>query len=235
MAYNLKPSYASVDELQTKDRGISILYGRTPDALGGDIVPIKVDASGNISVGTGLTLTAGDIDLGDFVMKGVTDPFLQGDVHTVGEERIGLIRVGDAGAPNVNLYEQLVRDVRFNFTGGALQVTAGGNGTIYAAQVIAVVSPTFDSFASTGITAANVRGLNTKSFTVENIGANPVSVRAFVSLDDGVTYTIPILASTPLAAGSSVWVDDGRAFTHIRFELQRGAGDTSVRIKGFAQ
>lgn len=236
MSYNLKPEYASVDELNSRDRAISIMYGRQDDAAGGKIVPIKVDAAGNLVIGTGLTLAASNIDLGDFVMKGVTDPLLTGDAYTAGEERIGLIRVGDTSAPNANLYEQLVRDPRLTFTGTALQVTAGGNGTVYAAQTISVVAPTYTTFSSTGIADANVRGLNQKSFTVENTGGvNSVSVRASVSMDNGVTFTTPIINSTLLAAGSSIWIDDARAFTHIRFELQRGAGDTTVRIKGFAQ
>jgi hypothetical protein len=235
MAYNLKPSYASVDELQTRDRAITIMYGRQPDALGGNIVPIKVDAAGNLSVGTGLTLTASDIDLGDFVMKGVTDPLLVGDVHTPGEERIGLIRVGDAAAPNVNLYEVLVRDPRLNFIGTALEVSAGGTGNLYALQTISVVAPTYTTFASTGITAANVRGYNNKSFVAKNTGAVSCQVRAFISMDNGVNYDVPILVASTLAPGASVWVDDGRAFTHLRFEIQRGAGDTTVTLKGFAQ
>jgi len=235
VGYNLKPSYSSVDELQTRDRAITVLYGRQPDALGGNIVPIKVDASGNLSVGTGLTLTASDLDLGDFVMKGVTDPLLVGDTHTPGEERIGLIRVGDAAAPNVNLYEMLVRDPRFNFIGTALEVTAGGTGTVFAVQTIAVVAPTYTTFASTGITAAAVRGLTNKSFVAKNTGAATCQVRAFVSLDNGVTYDVPILAASTLTAGASVWIDDGRAFTHLRFEIQRGAADTTIQIKGFAQ
>ncbi len=235
MGYNLKPSYSSVDELQTRDRAITVLYGRQPDELGGNIIPVKVDASGNLSVGTGLTLTASDIDLGDFVMKGVTDPLLVGDAHTPGEERIGLIRVGDVAAPNANLYEVLTRDPRFNFIGTALEVSAGGTGLVFAAQNISVVSPTYDTFASTGITAANVRGYLNKSFVAKNTGANTCQVRAFVSMDNGVTYDVPILPASSLVAGASVWVDDGRAFTHIRFEIQRGAGDTTVQIKGFAQ
>lgn len=235
MGYNLKPSYSSVDELQTRDRAITVLYGRQPDELGGNIVPIKVDAAGNLTVGTGLSLSASDIDFGDVVIKGVTDPSLQGDVYTAGEERVGLIRVGDAGAPNANLYEVLTRDPRFNFIGTALEVSAGGTGNLYAVQTISVVAPTYTTFASTGITAGNVRGYLNKSFVAKNTGANPVDVRAFVSMDNGVTYDVPILAAATLAAGASVWVDDSRAFTHIRFELQRNTGDTTVTIKGFAQ
>lgn len=236
MGYNLKPSYSSVDELQTRDRAITVLYGRQPDDLGGNIVPIAVDAAGNLTVGTGLSLSASDIDFGDVVIKGVTDPSLQGTVHTPGEERVGLIRVGDAAAPDANLYEVLTRDPRFNFIGTALEVTAGGTGTVYATQTISVVAPTFTTFASTGIVGANVRGFNNKSFVVRNTGANPVQVRAFVSMDNAVAYDVPILVASTLAAGAAVWVDDSRAFTHLRFELQRDpAGDTTVTIKGFAQ
>lgn len=236
MGYNLKPSYSSVDELQTRDRAITVLYGRQSDDLGGNIVPIKVDAAGNLTVGTGLSLSASDIDFGDFVMKGVTDPTLQGDVHTAGEERIGLIRVGDATAPNANLYEVLTRDPRFNFIGTALEVSVNGTGNVFATQTISVVAPTFTTFASTGVTGANVRGYTNKSFTAKNTGANACQVRAFVSMDDGVTYDVPILVASPLASGASVWIDDSRAFTHLRFEIQRDvAGDTTVQIKGFAQ
>lgn len=61
MNYNLKPSYSSVDEFTTRDRGISILYGRIPDSLGGDIVPIAINAEGQLSLGTDITLNVSEI------------------------------------------------------------------------------------------------------------------------------------------------------------------------------
>lgn len=233
MAYNLKPSYSSVDELNSRDRAISILYGRQADALGGNIVPINVDAGGNLILGTGMTLSASDIDIGDVVIKGVTNPALQGTTYTPGEERIGLIRVGDASAPNASLYEVLVRDPRLTFTGNSLQVT-GGNNAI-AAQTISIVAPTFTAFASTGISPLLVAGYRDKSFVVTNTGANSVTVRAYVSMDNGAAYDTPILVPSALAPGAHLWMDDARAFTGVRFEFQRGAGDTTVVIKGYAQ
>jgi hypothetical protein len=56
MSYNLKPSYPSVDAFTTRDRGVSVLYGRVPDALGGDIVPVAVNATGQILIGSDITL-----------------------------------------------------------------------------------------------------------------------------------------------------------------------------------
>lgn len=175
--YNLKPVYEGVDELTSRDRAMTILYGRQPDALGGKIVPIEVDGAGKLVIGTGLTLTASDIDLGDFCMKGVTDPSLKGDVYTPGEERIGLIRVGDAGAPNTNLYEILVRDPRFSFNvDNAVKVAVNTTGTaVQHFNGTATVVPATITFAA-----------KSKSILIENTNAavNPLQV----SFDGGVTY-----------------------------------------------
>lgn len=239
MAYNLKPSYASVDELQTRDRAITILYGRQPDALGGNIVPIKVDADGNLSIGTNLMLSASDIDLGDIVMKGVTDPSLQGDVHTPGEERVGLIRVGDLSAPDVNLYEVLVRDPRFSFVGAALQTTAVGSGTVFPVEMgLAVTAATHTTFAPIGQTF-NLKGLLERALYILNTGAADVDIRGVASIDDGVTFDIVVVAASTLSAGASALTsaDIGgiSAFTHFKWEAQRVAADTTVTIKGFGE
>lgn len=61
MSYDLKTFYASVDELTTRDRGLAIVYGRVPDNLGGGVVPIKVDATGALLLGTSVTLNVSDI------------------------------------------------------------------------------------------------------------------------------------------------------------------------------
>lgn len=235
MTYNLKSSYASVDELSTRDRGVSILYGRQPDALGGNIVPITVDAGGHLSIGTGLVLSASDIDIGDVVIKGVTDPTLQGTVYTPGEERIGLIRVGDITSPNANLFEVLTRDPRLNFVGSALEVTSGASGTIHPIQNITITAPTYTTFSSGSITPYSALGYVSKSYLVKNTGAIQAQVRAFVSLD-GVTYDIPVLAASLLAPGASTWISETRAFTGIQFQVQRDpGGDTTMQFKGFAQ
>src|ERR1035437_5377793 len=49
MTYNLQPSYATVSELTTNDKAISVMYGRMAD---GTIVPIRVDSSGAVAVAT---------------------------------------------------------------------------------------------------------------------------------------------------------------------------------------
>jgi hypothetical protein len=175
--YNLKPVYEGVDELTTRDRAMTILYGRQPDAIGGKIVPIEVDGAGKLVIGTGLTLTASDIDIGDFVMKGVTDPSLKGDVYTPGEERIGLIRVGDASAPNTNLYEILVRDPRFSFdSNNRLSVNVNNTGSsVQHFNAIATIAPAPVIFAATS-----------KSILIENVNAAVNDL--YVSFDGGINY-----------------------------------------------
>lgn len=128
MGYNLKPAYTSVDELQSRDRAISILYGRQPDPLGGNIIPINVDASGNLVIGSGLVLNTDDIDIGDIVLKGITSaagPGLADDT----EVRLGARAA--TGQP-AGLYSLFTEDPRLTFTASALHVNAvsladGGN------------------------------------------------------------------------------------------------------------
>src|ERR1017187_9556865 len=59
--YDLKAFYASVDELTTRDRCLSVMYGRIPDALGGGIVPVNIDIQGNIQIGTSVVLNVSEI------------------------------------------------------------------------------------------------------------------------------------------------------------------------------
>lgn len=233
MSYNLKPSYSGVDELQTRDRGVSVLYGRTPDALGGEIIPIKVDAAGSLVFGTSVSLS------GEFtaLSKGIFDPTFVDPQPEAGASIVGLMPANSVAAVSSSLYALLAQDPRFTFTSGALNVAASGtNSTIFATQNISVVAPTYTSFSSSGITPANVRGFASKSFVAKNTGANPCQVRAFVSMDSGTTYDVPILSASVLAAGSSVWIDDERAFTNFQFQIQRDpSGDTTVQLKGYTQ
>ena len=108
MSYNLKPSYSGVDELTTRDRGVSIIYGRKPDALGGEIVPIGVDTDGNLTIGTVLNLDTSDINIGDVVVRGIYDPSVVGPNPEVGEARIGLKLLSDLSPINTGLYAVLV-------------------------------------------------------------------------------------------------------------------------------
>jgi hypothetical protein len=61
VSYDLKAFYDSVDELTTRDRCLSVMYGRVPDSLGGGLVPVGVDASGNLQLGTNITLNVSEI------------------------------------------------------------------------------------------------------------------------------------------------------------------------------
>lgn len=235
MGYNLKPTYSSVDELQSKDRAISILYGRLPDNLGGSIVPIRVDGSGNLIIGTALSLDTDDLDIGDVVVKGITDPTLDGSTLTVGEERFGLHRVGDLTAVNADLHAVLSWDPRMNFSGASLNITTSGSGVVFATATATIDSPAYDSYTDVG-SAYSVQGYSRKSFTLRNTGVNPVNVRGFASVDGGVTYDVPITPAANLDPGGLLWVDEERAFTHFKFQVQRNAaGDSSVELKGFAQ
>jgi len=289
MSYNLKPSYPNIDALDTRDKAVSVIYGRTG---GGTIVPISVDSSGRVVIGAPLILNTDNIDIGDVVIKGITDPSVVGVSPTVGEVRFGMHRVGDAAAVNPNLHTLLTwdprmtfdgagklkvdtsvtidsvdigdvnikgkdvlggpdqyiytvqntdlswalhtHDSRFTFTGGAVHTTTAGSGTIFAAVAANITSPAYDTYADVG-TAFNVQGFNKKSFTLKNTGATACDIRGFASMDGGVTYDIPLLPPANLNAGGLVWIDDERAFTHFKFQVQRNvAGDTSVQIKGFA-
>ena len=61
MTYNLQPSYPNSDVLETKDRGLVVLYGRRADGV---LVPINIDNSGNINLGSAVVLSAEDLRLG---------------------------------------------------------------------------------------------------------------------------------------------------------------------------
>ena len=62
MSYNLQPSYNNVDELETRDKAINVLYGRR--ASDGTLLPISIDDNGHLVIGTGIVLSPQDIRLG---------------------------------------------------------------------------------------------------------------------------------------------------------------------------
>lgn len=61
MGYNLKSSYSGTEELTSADRAIAVLYGRQPDALGGNLLPIAIDAAGNLTLGASVTLNVSEV------------------------------------------------------------------------------------------------------------------------------------------------------------------------------
>jgi len=224
--YKLKSNYSGPDQLDTKDKALSVIYGRTPDKFGGDLVPIAVDSTGRIVLGSAVVLDVGDLDIGDVRIKGITNP-----ADPTGSEQLaGMVALG---APYVGLYALLEEDPRMQFVGGALRITPSLSGTIFPEVITNIVSPTYDSFADVG-SIYSVTGFLRKSFVLKNTGANSVDVRGFVSVDGGLIYDIPLLPSSNINPGGVVWVDDERAFTHFKFQVKRNAGDSIVVSKGYA-
>jgi hypothetical protein len=226
--YKLKSSYTGPEQLDTKDRALSVIYGRTPDKFGGDLVPIAVDSTGRIVLGSGLVLDVGDLDIGDVRIKGITNP-----ADPVGSEHFaGMTALVDA--PYAGLFALLTEDPRQQFVGGALRITPFLSGTIFPEVTTNIVAPAYNSFADVGGTYS-VTGFIRKSFVLKNTGANPVDVRGFVSVDGGLIYDIPLLPTSNLNPGGVVWVDDERAFTHFKFQVKRNiVGDSIVVAKGYA-
>ena len=187
MAYNLQPSYPNTDALETRDKAIAVQYGRTAD---GTIIPISVDSSGRLVLGSGITLDTDNIDIGDVVIKGTSDA-----AQTL-EERIGV--TPSTGLP-AGRFSMLVEDPRMNFTGGALQITSEGSGEIFASTAT-VLGATFADLAP----VFDVTGFRTKSFILENTSPTAdIEVQGFASFDGGVTYPIPLLAASTLGARGS--------------------------------
>lgn len=82
MTYNLQPSYPNVSELTTQDKAISVVYGRR--SSDGELVPVAIDDTGRILLGSGITLDAGDLNIGSVEIQ-------DNDSST----RVDVIRIGD--------------------------------------------------------------------------------------------------------------------------------------------
>src|ERR1035437_6778993 len=59
MTYNLKTDYVTVSELVTNDKALEVIYGRRPSD--GHIIPIAIDNTGHLLLGSGLTLNVSEI------------------------------------------------------------------------------------------------------------------------------------------------------------------------------
>ena len=59
MTYNLKPSYNTVSELITNDKALSVIYGRL--AADGSLLPINIDAQGNLMLSGSIVLNVNEI------------------------------------------------------------------------------------------------------------------------------------------------------------------------------
>ena len=219
MTYNLKPSYAGVDELTTRDRGISIMYGRKPDALGGQIVPISVGNDGSLTVGSVLSLSTEDLNIGDVVVRGIYDPSVVGLDPEYGEARFGVKQVGDSSPINTGLYAVLVNGSAFtqpvNLTScGGSPVTIGQK---TSAESIPVVLASDQSITVGSITVGTISTvipdmLVTGTITTENgtvqiqitgrsgiaaqfAGSWSTSLVAEISTDDAATWNPTVLFS----------------------------------------
>lgn len=235
MGYNLKQSYNSIDELESKDKAISVLYGRTPDALGGQIIPVAVDSGGRITIGSGITLATDNIDIGDIVLKGTADVAQT----PASEERLGLAII--AAGPSVGLAGQfalLTQEPRYTFTTGALNVNV-------ASTQVTGVERFFVSEAYVTIDAnANARPVEgdldvgtfrSKSIVITNTGGNDARVTIMGSIDGGANYDVTISASTLVAAGNTLAIDESRAMSHVQIEARSDlAGNpTTVNTRGY--
>jgi len=81
MAYNLKPSYVNIDEIDSRDKALTVLYGRRSD---GALIPINIDNNGNIVIGTGIVLAPSDIKLGAVEIQD-NDSGIRTDVIQIGD------------------------------------------------------------------------------------------------------------------------------------------------------
>ena len=230
MSYNLKESYGSIDELDTKDKALMVLYGRTPDILGGNIVPINVDAAGNLIIGTQLSLETDNLDIGDIIIKGTTDVAQS----TTAEERIGLAAVG--GIPSVGLVGQfsiLTQDPRLNFTSGGLNVN--GADQLYVSEAFV----TADAIANARPTNGDlvIRTYKSKTIVLTNTGANDARVTIMGSVDAGTNYDVTIINDVLLQAGNTLISDETRAMTTLRIQARSaGAGlPTTINSRAYAQ
>jgi len=249
MSYNLKPLYENSDELETKDKAISVMYGRVPDEFGGHLVPITVNSEGRIVLGTGLTLSTDNIDIGDVVLKGISAPLGGPGLDT--EQRLGVVASG--GGMAAGFYSLLTQDPRFTFQGATpnqnLNVFVAGlshtaSQEIFLPESTSIVVGTHATWGNVyqgrevggpalTSTIYDLRGHTQKFVMITNTGAASCLVRAYGSIDFS-NYDIPIQVSTPLLAGASLLIEEDRPFMSIRFQIQRDLANTTVSTKGYA-
>lgn len=166
MAYNLQPSYNSSDDLTTKDRGLVVMYGRRSDGL---LVPINIDNAGNLQIGTGLVLSASDIQLGAVEIKDEDS-----------DKRLDVIQINDIITPGSDAYRGLLILGRgIGNVALPLALDAAGN--------LITSNPNVDVALSTRASEVTLSALNTKVTT----SANGILV-------DGSTVTQPVLPTDQL-------------------------------------
>lgn len=230
MGYQLKKSYKSVDELETRDRALSVIYGRTDDALGGDLVPIRVDAAGNLIIGTQLNLETDNLDIGDIVIKGTTDVAQSASA----EERLGLAIVG--ASPSIGLagqYSLLTQDPRQNFLDNALETLSQDK--LFATDNFTTVDGPAFVQARPVEGDLLVRQYKSKMIVLLNTGANSAQYSIMGSVD-GVNFDITIANNALIASSQTVAVDEERVMTHIKITAHStGAGlSTNLRTRAYA-
>ncbi len=222
MAYNLQPTYPSIESLESRDKALSVMYGRT---IGGPLVPIKVDTDGRIVLGSSISVEA---DLGEITIKGTSN------VAQTAEERLGLSVV--SGIPSAGLVGQfalLTEDPRQNFTNGGLNVN--GSDQLYVTEAFATADAIANARPSDG--NLDTRHYKSKTVAITNTGANDARITIMGSVDGGSNFDITILSDGLLTAGNTVIADEARAMTDISIEARSDmAGmSTTVNSRAYAQ
>jgi uncharacterized membrane protein len=140
----------SADELTAQDP-CSVVYGVTPNNT---FIPIKVDSQGRLLLGTGVTLSTDDIDIGDVVIKGV-DP-----ENSDAERRIA---VEDLGSGN----GFAVRTSIF-YDSNQLSITSSGAAKVDGSSVTQPISAASLPLPSGASTSANQLTANTSLGSIDN-------------------------------------------------------------------
>lgn len=214
MAYDLKSFYNSVDELTTRDRSLAIMYGRVPSTLGGGLVPINVDAAGNLQIGTEITLNVSEI-----TPVNVVQPSSALLNATVVQPTAALLNA-TAVQPTASLLNATVT--------GTVAATQSGTWSVTSTPVTdlapATQNITTQDLATTATTGANGQNIYTGTPTAGSVASYVTGTKSTVSVQATGTWTGTLQIESSMDGGTT-WSTNGGHQKGVAFNGSSFAGN----------